>query len=224
MERDTDTEIARLRQETSDAERHLEEEIARLQMLHDQRNGPLSAEEIERQCDELFGVAPIPFAPRSGDLLDERIFDLVLRYNIRIPIVYIKDSLYLIGHQRTTVLLKSDNVVVRVGGGQDQFHQYVPINHRVFERALVLHMINSNESLEWVVDTLVQGQKVRGGNFRPSDIDTTPRLSSSPVRTSRASRGSPTRKSTEGLHRKSVTKDNVRKSTNTLMKSYRGPG
>lgn len=58
-------------------------------------------------------------------------------------------------------------VVVRVGGGQDKFQDYVPLNHRVFERNLVLHMINSNESLEWVIEKLISDNKIRRGNYVP---------------------------------------------------------
>ena len=141
------------------------------------------------------------------------ILDLIVRYNIRVPIIHIKDNLYLIGHQRCSILLKSDVVIVRVGGGQDKFEDYVPLNHRIFERQLVLSMINSNESLEWVIDRLVNGNKIRGGNYLPpQEIDITPRLSSSPVRKSRTS-VSPGPRSQRG----------DQKRPKTLLKSYRGP-
>ena len=46
-------------------------------------------------------------------------------------------------------------MIVRVGGGSDEFERYVGFNHRNFERILVVHMINSSQSLEWVVDQLI---------------------------------------------------------------------
>jgi hypothetical protein len=50
--------------------------------------------------------------------------------------------------------------MVRVGGGFEKFIEYIPKNHRYFERALVVYMIKSGESLEWVVDTLKNGKKI----------------------------------------------------------------
>lgn len=51
--------------------------------------------------------------------------------------------------------------MVRVGGGYEKFFEYVPKNHRYFERSLVVHMIKSGESLEGVVDALFNGRKLK---------------------------------------------------------------
>lgn len=40
--------------------------------------------------------------------------------------------------------------MARVGGGYEKFDEYVANNHRFFERTLLVHMIKSKESLEWV--------------------------------------------------------------------------
>jgi hypothetical protein len=77
---------------------------------------------------------------------------------ITIPILFIKDKLYLIGSSRINVDLKKDNLMLRVGGGFEKFNEYVPKNHRYFERSLVVHMIKSGESLEWVVDEICSGK------------------------------------------------------------------
>lgn len=50
--------------------------------------------------------------------------------------------------------------MVRVGGGFERFIEYIPKNHRFFERTLVVYMIKSGESLEWVVDALKNGKKI----------------------------------------------------------------
>lgn len=50
--------------------------------------------------------------------------------------------------------------MVRVGGGFEKFIEYIPKNHRYLERALVVYMIKSGESLEWVVDNLKNGKKI----------------------------------------------------------------
>jgi len=51
--------------------------------------------------------------------------------------------------------------MVRVGGGFEKFIEYVPKNHRYFERTLVVHMIKSGESLEWVLDALMNAKKIK---------------------------------------------------------------
>ena len=48
--------------------------------------------------------------------------------------------------------MKQDNVLVRFGGGQDRFEDFVETNHKTFERNLVKHMMDQNQSLEWVTE------------------------------------------------------------------------
>lgn len=50
--------------------------------------------------------------------------------------------------------------MLRVGGGYEKFDDYVPKNHRFFQRMLVVHMIKSGESLEAVVDNLIIGKRI----------------------------------------------------------------
>jgi hypothetical protein len=51
-------------------------------------------------------------------------------------------------------------MMVRVGGGYVPFDEYIPNNHRLFERALLEHMIKSQESLEWVCDALMYDKRI----------------------------------------------------------------
>lgn len=69
----------------------------------------------------------------------------------------------MIGSNRNNCDLKGENVIVRVGGGSDEFEKYVDFNHRTFERILVVHMINSSQSLEWVIEQLIQDKKIKNG-------------------------------------------------------------
>lgn len=121
----------------------------------------LSEEELDTQCDELFKTAPIDFIPREGNQIDLAIDELIKSQSITIPILHIRDRLYLIGHTRITCDFKNDNLICRVGGGFEKFIDYVPKNHRYFERSLVVHMIKSGESLEGVVDALFNGRKLK---------------------------------------------------------------
>lgn len=123
---------------------------------HNSKDRELNAEEIERQCDELFGtIPPIKFVPQKGNELDKRIASLIELENIRIPIIQIKDEMYFIGAAKVSCYMRSDNVICRVGGGQYNFEEWVPFNHRIFERTIVINMINSGETMEFVLDQMI---------------------------------------------------------------------
>ena len=92
----------------------------------------ISEEELDVQCDELFGQYPIRFDPRRGDPMDEMIASSIYDNNFNIPIIWIKGKLYLIGSQRITCQIKRNMLMLRVGGGYEVFHQYILRNHRYF--------------------------------------------------------------------------------------------
>ena len=117
--------------------------------------------ELDQQCDELFADEPITFVPRKGNAIDLRIKFYIVEYRLLIPIVHIKDRLYLIGCNRMTCELTRDQLMVRVGGGYERFEEYVPGHARYFMRMLVVHMIKSGESLEWVIEQLISGKKIK---------------------------------------------------------------
>ena len=73
----------------------------------------------------------------------------------------IQGSLYLIGSNRCNCELRGDICMIRVGGGYERFEDYVPKNHRLFERTLVTYMLNSDKSLDWVVNQLIKGNKIK---------------------------------------------------------------
>ena len=51
--------------------------------------------------------------------------------------------------------------MIRVGGGYQKFEDFVLTNHKNFERMLVSFMINNNKSLDWVVEQLILGKKIK---------------------------------------------------------------
>jgi len=131
---------------TIDAEKEVDDlrrkialaEQLRAELLDSAQPEGISEDEIDYQCDQLFRTAPIRFKARRGHPLDERIAQIIAEKDITIPVVHIKDYLYLIGSNRCTCELKQDNVIVRLGGGNERFDSYVPYNHRLFERNLVI--------------------------------------------------------------------------------------
>lgn len=68
----------------------------------------------------------MPFFAKKGNHIQELIEIQVSTYDITIPIINIKDSLYLIGTERIILELKNDAIVMRVGGGYKKFQDYVP--------------------------------------------------------------------------------------------------
>jgi len=50
--------------------------------------------------------------------------------------------------------------MVRVGGGYVKFEEHIEKFQRYYQRMLVVYMIKSGESLEWVVERLISNQKI----------------------------------------------------------------
>lgn len=49
---------------------------------------------------------------------------------IGIPIRHVKDKLYLIGHKITTVMVKGEAVLIKVGGGFETLEKYLSIRNQ----------------------------------------------------------------------------------------------
>lgn len=49
---------------------------------------------------------------------------------------------------------------MRVGGGFSRFDEYIPNNHKLIEKTLLMNMIKSKESLEWVCDALMRDKRI----------------------------------------------------------------
>ena len=98
----------------------------------------LTEEDIEFYCDKFFGKeAPIRFKQRIGNRLEESISKLIKKLNIRIPIIHVRAGIYLVGASKVNLEQKFNHVMGRVGGGTERFDNYVPKNHKKFERLLV---------------------------------------------------------------------------------------
>jgi hypothetical protein len=50
--------------------------------------------------------------------------------------------------------------MVRVGGGYAKFEEHIDKQARYYQRMLVVYMIKSGESLEWVVEQLKANKKI----------------------------------------------------------------
>ena len=95
-------------------------------MMDDANLMGMSEEEIDQQCSDIFGnFPPIQFNVRPGEQVDELISQYIIEMNISIPIIWIKDSLFLIGSQRLNCEIKRNCLLIKVGGGFESFQEYV---------------------------------------------------------------------------------------------------
>ena len=114
----------------------------------------ITENELDEQCDDLFGDTPIKFVPRKGNQIDEKIKFYINELLITIPIVHIKGDLFLVGSERLNFKqnTNNDSLMVRVGGGYVKFDEHIMKFARYYQRMLVVYMIKSGESLEWVIE------------------------------------------------------------------------
>ena len=57
---------------------------------------------------------------------------IINKMEVTLPIMHIKDSLYLIGPQRMTCALKREFVMIRIGGGYERFEEHISRNQRYY--------------------------------------------------------------------------------------------
>ena len=114
----------------------------------------------EEYFDQLFTTPPIPFKARKGNKLDKAISIILQQNNFTIPIVNIRDNLFLIGPNRINTDFKYESVLVKGGGGSQKIEEYLNKNHVSMEQTLIEHMCKSGKSLDWVVEQLKEGKKI----------------------------------------------------------------
>ena len=128
--------------------------------------------QLEKECNRLFNSPPIEFRASPNSALEEDMSRIYNSQHLTIPIINIRDKLYLVGSNRMTFDVRSGAAVVKVGGGYERFDDYISKNQRQLQRRLVTYMINNQASLEWVVNQLIDGKnlQVTGGTptSRPS--------------------------------------------------------
>lgn len=109
-------------------------------------------QEQEDYFDQLFSTPPIPFRPRKANKLDKAIGIILESNNFTIPVVNIRENLFLIGPNRVNCDFKYESVLVKVGGGSQKMQDYLNKNHVTMEAILIEHMTKSGKSIEWVID------------------------------------------------------------------------
>ena len=103
---------------------------------------------------------PIKFVPRKGEKVDMEVKKMIDEMNITIPIIYINKSIYLVGNKTISLEKKGEFVTAHIGGGYRRFEEYIQENHKKLERDLIVKMIQSKESLEWICEAIINGQRI----------------------------------------------------------------
>lgn len=120
----------------------------------------ISEVELDQQCDDLFQDTPIKFKARKNNELDSHIEHFCYKLSIEIPIIHIKNDLFLVGSNNVTIKMTNSCCMIRVGGGWVKFDEHIVSHQRYYMRKLVIFMIKSGESLEWVIDAIITGKKI----------------------------------------------------------------
>ncbi len=79
---------------------------------------------VSARTEALF-KKPIDYAAQQGNACDERLAELIKQYSIRMPIKMIEEGKYMFGTRIVRANLDTNTVMVRVGGGYREFHEYI---------------------------------------------------------------------------------------------------
>ena len=88
---------------------------------------------VGQQVAQLFNKT-IDYSAKRGNACDERLAELIKELNIRMPIKMIEEGKYMIGTRIVSANLEMHTVMVRVGGGYREFHEYVKIEELELRR------------------------------------------------------------------------------------------
>lgn len=127
----------------------------------------LSETDINQLQRELFSTAPIPFHPRKGVEVEANLKILLEQYRVGLPIIWIRDTLYLVGDKKIHIKQDTRYIIANVGGGYEEFWAWFSKHIEDMERSLITKMVNSRESLETVCQKLIDGQPIRHHAITP---------------------------------------------------------
>lgn len=111
-----------------------------------------SMDEQEQYFEHLFDEAPLPFKPRKNNANDEQVNSILSDYGYTIPVVHIKDKLYLVGNNRVTCDFKFNQVLVKGGGGSQKLEDYIAKNEETMQNNIIEGMAKSGRDVGYVVE------------------------------------------------------------------------
>jgi hypothetical protein len=93
--------------------------------------------------------------------MEDQILKIQKKIQFLCPIVPIKQNLYLFGCNRVNLDYKFDQVQVKIGGGSEKLEDYMTKNEYAMQKVLIDNMLNSGNQLDWVVEQLKNGNKIK---------------------------------------------------------------
>lgn len=111
--------------------------------------------------DFYFQDFPYGFTADAGSELDLEISKIISKHNIGIPVIKVKEGRYLFGTCKYTCTLKAGVVIVRIGGGYERLEEFLLQNQETQAKALISYMNKCQESLDWVLNELLEGRKIK---------------------------------------------------------------
>ena len=121
----------------------------------------LNERDLATLHDQLYSTAPITFVARKGNHLEAEVKAILEELGIGVPIIHIRDTLYLVGDSRIHIERKRETVMANIGGGYQEFVNWLVKERPRLERALLVKMIQSRESLETICALLCEGKQIR---------------------------------------------------------------
>lgn len=119
-----------------------------------------SMDEQEQYFEHLFDTAPLEFKPRKNNVNDEQVNNILIDYGYTIPVVHIKDKLYLVGTNRVTCDFKFNQVLVKGGGGSQKLEDYIAKNEGVMQNKIIEGMAIGGRDVGYVVEQFKEGKKI----------------------------------------------------------------
>lgn len=75
--------------------------------------------------------------------------------DIKVPVVWIKDDLYLVGSQKLYLYLDRSCLMIKFKDSKRSFQDYIIKNEAAIERVMAIYTLKSGEELEEILDCLI---------------------------------------------------------------------
>ena len=107
--------------------------------------------------DSLFEEADLKFEPRENNKMDKKIAIILKIMKITdVPVINLKDDLFLIGLYKFNLEIKGDFVSLQVGSTNQRIADYIKDNREFFKNKLaILSLKNQNVPIIEVVNRLI---------------------------------------------------------------------
>lgn len=93
--------------------------------------------------------------------MDNVIKECIYSLDIKIPIVHIKDQVYQIGPKRVTMeLMAKNDLVIKDGTKKERLTDFLVRTHKNMQRWFVIHMIQTDQTFEQVIENLTYDKVV----------------------------------------------------------------